>query len=296
MKPLIIAFFIALAMISYSGYSQDVVDTTSYEVETKDGNIYLGQILFENDSIVRLRTTNIGDITIQRKNIKSIVQLKGGEIIDGQYWFENPQASRYFWQPNGYGLKKGEAYYQNIWIFWNQVSVGFSDYFSAGAGIVPLFLFGGAPTPVWITPKFSIPVVRDKFNIGTGALMGTVLGEDETGFGILYGVTTFGSKDKNFSIGLGYGYAGGDWADAPTITFSGMVRTGENGYFITENYFIGTAEDNILLLSLGGRRMVRRVGIDAAVVIPTGFDGDLIVIPILGLTVPFGNVPGNRNN
>lgn len=296
MKPFIIAFFITLAMISYKGYSQERVDTTSYEVETKDGNIYLGQILFENDSIVRLRTANIGEISINKKNIKSIVQLKGGELVDGQYWFENPQASRYLWQPNGYGLKKGEAYYQNIWVFWNQVSFGFSDYFSAGAGTVPLFLFGGAPTPVWITPKFSIPVVRDKFNIGTGALMGAVLGEDETGFGILYGVTTFGSKDKNFSIGLGYGYAGGDWADAPTITFSGMVRTGENGYFITENYFIGTAEDNILLVSLGGRRMVRRVGIDAAVVIPTGFGGDLIVIPILGLTVPFGKVPGNRNN
>ena len=32
--------------------------------------------------------------------------------------------------------------------------------------------------PVIVTAKISIPVVRDRMNIGTGALLGTILGED----------------------------------------------------------------------------------------------------------------------
>ncbi len=66
--------------------------------------------------------------------------------------------------------------------------MGVTNYFSIGAGIVPVFLFGGGATPVWITPKFSIPVVKDKFNVGAGALVGTVLGASGTGFGLLYGL------------------------------------------------------------------------------------------------------------
>jgi len=48
----------------------------------------------------------------------------------------------------------------------------------------------------------SIPVSKEKFNLGGGALLGTVLGAEETGFGILYGISTLGSKDKNVSLGL----------------------------------------------------------------------------------------------
>jgi hypothetical protein len=65
-------------------------------------------------------------------------------------------------------------------VLFNQGGYGVTNYFSIGAGILPVFLFGGGATPVWITPKFSIPVVIDKFNVGAGALAGTVLGESGT--------------------------------------------------------------------------------------------------------------------
>jgi hypothetical protein len=270
-------------------------DTTLYKIETRDGNEFIGRIVTQDQTTIVFQTEKFGEITINKSDVKSIIAILKGRSQDGSYWFENPQATRYFWQPNGYGLRKGESYYQNIWIFFNQVSVGVTDNFSIGLGIVPLFLFAGAPTPVWITPKFSIPIAADKFNLGAGALMGTVLGEEESGFGIAYGVSTFGSRDKNVSVGLGYGYAGGDWATSPTISLSAMIRTGERGYFITENYYIGSGGDNLVLLSLGGRRIVKRVGIDFALVMPVDA-GDFFAFPILGLTVPFGNVPNNVLN
>ena len=260
-------------------------DTAAYyRIETYDGNVYVGEILSNQGNLMKVRTTNIGEISINTKDIVSMKRVRSDQ--SQQYsgrWFDYLQSSRYFYSPSGYGLKKGDAYYQNVWIFFNQFSMGFSDYFTAGVGMVPLFLFGGAPTPVWVTPKFSIPVVENKFNIGAGALLGTVigLGEPDGSFGIVYGIGTVGSRDKNFSIGVGYGYANGDFADLPAITFSGMLPVGRRNYLITENYLI----DDIALFSIGGRSLINRVTLDYGVFLPTEA-GTFIAIPWLGLVIP----------
>ena len=285
------AFFIVIVSITlfvHESYGQDLQDSTIYSIETNDGNEYIGRIISRDEEKITLLTDKLGEIKIYTKYITSIKEVSEESIKEGSYWFENPQAARYFWAPNGYGLKKGEAYYQNVWILFNQVSVGITDNFSLGAGIVPLFLFAGAPTPVWITPKFSIPVVKDKFNVGAGALAGAVIGESGASFGILYGSTTFGSKDKNLSIGLGYGFAGGEWADGPAINVSGMIRTGPRGYLLTENYYIGFGDDKLALLSFGGRRIIKKISLDFGGIIPITTDIPFIVIPWLGITIPMG--------
>jgi hypothetical protein len=186
-------------------------------------------------------------------------------------------------------MKAGEVYYQNIWILYNQVSVGVTNYFSTSVGIVPLFLFAGAPTPVWVVPKFSVPVVRDKFNLGLGALAGYVIGAENAGFGILFGNATVGSRNSNMSIGIGYGFAGGEMADRPIINLNGMVRIGQKGYFLTENYYIPSDEGALVLLIMGGRSIVKKVGIDYGLVGPFSPDMDyFFVIPWLGITIPIG--------
>jgi hypothetical protein len=261
-------------------------DSTIYNIETTDGNEYVGMIVDKDNMSVLLKTELLGEISIPLSGIKRIKQISSSRLIKGQYWFENPQSARYFWAPNGYGLKKGEGYYQNVWIFFNQMSVGVTDNFSMGGGIVPLFIFGGAPTPVYITPKFSIPVVENKFNIGLGALGVTVVGEEDASAALLYGTTTFGSKDRNISVGLGYGYASGQWSNGPAINISGMVRTGPRGYFITENYYIGLGGDAAGIISLGGRSIIKRVSLDYGGFIPIVESDTFIMIPWLGITVP----------
>lgn len=269
-------------------------DTAMYRIETVDGNEYIGRIVTQDTEKLVLKTDRLGEITLRKIDIKKMTLVNVTQMKDGNYWFDNPQSTRYFWQPNGYGLKKGEGYYQNVWILFNQVSVGITDNFLVGVGIVPLFLFAGGSTPVWIAPKLSIPIKNEKLNMGAGALMGTVLGEEEANFGIAYGTVTVGSRDKNFSLGLGYGYAGSDWADAPTISFSAMIRTGQRGYFLTENYYIGSSEEDIMLFFIGGRRLIKNSGIDFGLLIPTQTDGQLVAIPWLGVTFPFGKTTSSK--
>lgn len=263
--------------------------TKTMRIETKDGNIYIGNLITEDSLTLVLKTDRLGVINIPLADIKSRTEMSDAKNVEGQFWLPNPQSSRYFWAPNGYGLEKGSAYYQNIWILYNQVSVGITDNFSIGAGMLPLFLFAGASTPIFFVPKISVPVVRDKLNIGTGAFLGTVLGEDTGWFGLLYGTTTVGSRDKNFSLGMAYGFSQDQWMQSPIWNLGGMIRTGPKGYLISENYIISGSGATVVIVSLGGRTIIRNVGLDYSLWIPFNDEMDsFFAIPFLGITVPIG--------
>ena len=248
-------------------YSQ-TQDSSLVQIETNDGNEFIGTVINEDEQSMTLKTENLGIITIRQADIKVRRSILQNQIKEGSLWFDNPQASRYFWAPNGYGLKKGEAYYQNIWVLWNQFSVGISDNFSMGGGIIPLFLFDGAPTPIFITPKVSLPLKEEKVNIGAGMLAGVVLGEDFSTFGLLYGTSTFGSRDKNVSLGLAYGFADGELANSPLINVSTLIRTSPRMYFISENYILPFEDASGVILGLGGRWIIKKAALDFMAAIP----------------------------
>lgn len=289
MNKLIVCLTICsiLFFLSQPASSQNQ-DTVKTRIETIDGNDFIGILLEKTTEIVRLKTENLGEITIKMTDVKRVSEIGPISSKDGVFWLDNPQATRYFWAPNGYNLKSGEGYYQNVWVLFNQAIFGLTDHFSAGVGLMPLFLFPETPTPVWLTAKFSYPVVENKFNLGAGVLAGTLIGEEQAGFGILYGISTFGSKDQNVNIGLGWAFAGGEMANRPTVNLSATVRTGAKGYFITENYFIATSDEFVAMIMLGGRRIIKRTGLDYGILIPLASDmGGFVAVPWLGFTVPF---------
>ena len=93
---------------------------------------------------------------------------------------------------------------------------------------------------------------------------------------------------KNLNIGVGWAFGGGEIAKIPTINVSAMIRTGPKGYFITENYIIGTTNTFLAIISLGGRRIINHTGLDFGAFIPIGaYIGSFVAIPWLGFTVPF---------
>jgi hypothetical protein len=272
-------------------HSQELTDsTTLLIVETVDGNEFIGTLVDEDDSQLILLTEIYGRVHIPISQIKTRRVLKKSSLIEGEHWFDNPHATRYFFMTNGYGLRKGEAYYQNTWILFNQINYGITNNISIGGGMIPLFLFAGAPTPVFLTPKVTLPIVKDKFNVGAGAILGYVLGEG-VGFGIGYGAMSLGNRDRNLTLGVGWAYADSQWADSPTLTLSGMIRVGRKGYLLTENYYIGIEGSAVGILSFGGRSVQKRLAIDYGLFIPLGTEiGTFFAIPWLGIAVPFGNI------
>ena len=286
--------FSAWAVASGPVFAQEEQDSSKmWRIETIDGKEYYGYILSRDDAVIRLKTAMLGVISIPAGSVRSIEPVGPQLIREGEVWADNPQATRYFVSANAYGLKKGEGYYQNIWVVFNQVSIGISDNASIGIGMLPLFLFGGAPTPVWLTPKFSFPIVPGKFNVGGGALLGGVIAEDGGFFGIPYGIATFGSRDRNLTLGLGYGFAGGEWAPAPTVTLSGITRISRRSYLMTENLIPSIGEDVGGIISFGGRTVWTGISLDYGLIIPVGAGIDsFVAIPLIGLVVPFGKTQG----
>ena len=279
---------IAIVATGFYCYAQNQSEIKKYHIETSDGNSYVGQVISSDSTKVVLKTDKLGEITILYKDIKKKTALDANQVKGDKIWFENPQSTRYFFSPNGYGLKKGEGYYQNVWVLVNSFAVGVNDYVSIGGGVIPLFLFAGTPTPAYITAKVSIPVVKDKFNLGAGVLAGAALGASESGFGIFYGIATVGSKDANLSLGLGYGFVSGSISKAPMINVNGMVRIGPRGYLLTENYIFSDANSTTVMLSFGGRTIIKGAGLDYGLLFPVAEGSGFFAVPWLGITIPFG--------
>jgi hypothetical protein len=294
--PLILAILLLLLVSSFSETkAQEVVDSTSlWMIDTKDGNTFIGKIVDENREGLILLTDIYGKVHIPFSQMKVRKEIKPSNLVEGEHWFANPHATRYFFMTNGYGLRQGEGYYQNTWILFNQMNYGITKNISLGGGLVPLFLFAGAPTPVFLTPKVTLPIVKDKLNVGAGGIVGYVIGES-AGFGIAYGAMSVGNRDKNLTLGVGWAYADSEWASSPTLTLSGMARVGRKGYLLTENYYIGISEDeSVGIISFGGRSVQKRLAIDYGLFIPVGAEiGSFVAIPWLGIAVPFGNTQQN---
>lgn len=285
--------FFAICGQALAQTNSAIADSSVYLVQTNDGNEYTGILISDNGNEIILKTKNIGEIKILKSNMESMQLVSASEIKGDQIWTHTAQDARYFFAPNGYGLRKGEGYYQNTFLFFNQVSYGFTNNFTMGLGMIPLFLFAGAPTPVWLTPKVQFPLIKDKLNIGGGALIGTILGLDteeggSNSFGIAYGTITAGSRNSNISFGLGYGFAGGEWGNYPSINFSGMVRISERWYLVTENYLFDGGTSSAGVFSGGARCMFKKCSIDFAV-LEVGADGTYYPVPWLSFAVPIGH-------
>jgi len=276
--------FALIFVITSSAYAQQ---SDLYRVETTDGNTFVGQLISETDEAITILTESAGEITISRKNIRKMTLLENDQMREDGYWHDNPQSTRYLFAPNAIGLRKGEGYYQNTWILFNNVNYGITNNFSLGAGTVPLFLFGSSSTPFWIMPKLSIPVASDLVHLSAGALIGGVIGEEDGSGGLLYGTGTVGDTNKNLTLGLGYAYGGGEISSTPVVNISGMYRTGQSIYFISENYFIPDTDAGGLV-SFGVRWAPENFAVDFALIRPLEDFGSFVGLPWLGLTIPFG--------
>jgi hypothetical protein len=78
---------------------QDLVDqdsTVLYKIETRDGNVFIGEIVEQNSEKIILKTENFGTVTILKTNLKSIDIINPDRIKENIYWADHMQSTRYF--------------------------------------------------------------------------------------------------------------------------------------------------------------------------------------------------------
>jgi hypothetical protein len=266
-------------------------------VDLKDGKHIEGKLLERiGDTVVIESDTFIAHVNI--KNIKNIQELNSNNTNFDKYLYnENKHAPHGFFAPTGFGLRKGEGYYKNFYLFVNHLNYGFTDNFSIELSTETLSLLaaGNGVSPfqvIYAVPKISYTVAKD-VNLGLGVYIAhfgsDIFGSSGNGanVGIPFGVTTLGNRDNNFSIGLGtlLFAPSANETNIFVASLSGQLRLAKNFGLVTENYLFrspsfGGGNASFPLGSIGMRYMSDNFSFDLGI--------NNLRLPVLGFSVPFG--------
>ena len=252
-------------------------DTSTYIVLTNDGGEFIGKIISDDGRELQLNTINKGLVIIPKYAIKSITKANADNLRGGEYFFENPHASRYFYTPTGYGMKKGTGYVQTIWGLYYQLQYGITDNFSFG---VSTTIVG---SPIMFTPKYSHEI-NPKLHLAVGAQFGfetySAIAGDPALLGIGYASLTTGSKEDNMTFGLGYAQASfdGESGGGAAVSVAGVTRLAKKISLMGEFWYLPTEGT---LFGGPGLRIMRKTDniLDVGFWV-VGFQGDFIPLPI----------------
>jgi hypothetical protein len=206
----------------------------------ESGITYVGTVIDRTEKEITILTDANTKIQVLLTSIQDIRVIPKSQIHNGEYWYPNPNDSRYLFAPSAFNLKQGEGYYQNTYLFINSFNYGITDNFSMGLGFEFFSTFASIDNDVFdpiyfLTPKYSMQV-SENVRVGVGVLYGKIT-DDIGGFGIGYGLVTYGNPEHNATLGLGFGFFDGELSSDPVITFSGMTRLSRRISLVTENWF-----------------------------------------------------------
>ena len=280
-----------LLMVCLSALCQTAVsqEARRVQIQTSADRTFIGYIQSESPQEVILLTESLGEVAIPKMNILSITDIAEGEVVSNEG--KNAQPSRYFFAPSGFQLPKGEGYYQNTLLIYNQFSYGLSDHVTIGVPIVIPFL-GGISVKVG-TQLGSANEEGHSLHSSAGVLyLVPITGNTDVGAGIAFANLSYGNENNNITFGLGQAFANSgsdvqDLSESPLINLGGMLKVGRRKWVMSENYFSlgGPTTDAQSLLSLGiraGRPNESGALWDIALIT----DGN-VIFPSVGVTVPF---------
>jgi hypothetical protein len=262
-----------------------LADTTRVQVfRLSDGSVVAGRVVeMRGDSVVV--RTQTGQLTVARSAIRSVRERAASTMRTGEYWPEDPNATRLFFAPTGMMLQRGEGYFCDIWVFLLCLTAGVNDRITMGGGMSVVPGIDISDNVFYLTPKVGL-VAAEKVHVALGAFTGWTgaVTDEANSFGILYGVSTFGAEDSNVSLGVGYAYYNDEIADAPLVLGGVKLRLSRGTALISENYVLPGSEGGIV--SLGLRFFNERIAGDVAFVRLLG-SGDDFTVPYVGLAVSF---------
>ena len=238
-----------------------------YKITLKDGSTLVGTLINERPDSLEFRTGSGLLVTVAQDQVTGKEEVSG-TIEDGEYKRYDPNTSRLFFGPTARPVHGG--YFSTYEIFFPFIAFGIADVFTLAGGmtLVP----GATDQLFYVAPKITF-LNTEEFGLAGGLVYTNVFGEDEGngGAGIAYGVTTFGSKRAAATLGLGFGFSGGEWAHQPVIVVGGEAQLSNSVALLTENWIpVGS---DVQMLSFGIRFFGDHLSSDLAFLIPLTPEG-----------------------
>ncbi len=265
---------------------------STVEVRLRDGSVLFGRVESQTEMQLVLITRSGARVEIPRSEILSLRAV--AMRADGEVWPEDPNYTRLFFTSTGRALRKGEGYVASFYLFLPFVAYGVTDRFTIAGG-TPI-LPGAFGRVLYVAPKYTIfDSPRHSFAVGG---LGFFAPEsiDEGSLGILYGVSTIGTRDRAISIGAGWGYFVGDemgsgTSSEPVFVLGGEQRITRRVKLITENWLsVNPGVDGVW--SGGFRFIGDRLSADLGVIGFTSEGG--CCAPLVNFVWAFGNQKAPR--
>ena len=277
--------FISTCLIVFSVFLF-AQDSEMVEIETQDGNIFLGTIVEESAEGYQLKTQDGIIINVPIESVKRLNKVETASV-EGQVWRADPNKSMYLFAPSAFPIEKHKAYCRDFCLFFPSYNRGFGNNFSFQAGA---FVFPGMEldvVPVVLSGKFSLPQVGPA-RLAAGMMYVRVpLENSEFGAGLAFGSATIGNRFTHFTASLGWGYLrdGKQWefANDPILVLAGNKRI-SNSFAIVAEYWLPPEVDDPsnLPIALSGRFIGRRIAVDIGGFFSKNMEG--IPFPLINFT------------
>ena len=280
MKQILTICLFISSVVLYSQNNQLV------EIETKDGNIFLGTIIKESDEGIILKTQDGIRISVPNSSIKNLSKIETTEV-EGQVWRADPNKSMYLFAPSAFPIEKQKVYCRDFCLVFPSYNRGFGNNFSlqAGAFVFPGMQFDNIP--IVLSGKFSLPELGPA-RLATGMMYISVPGQSTSfGAGFAFGSATIGNRFTHFTASLGWGYFRDenewDFAEKPILVLASNIRV-LNSFAVVAEYWLPPEVDDPtnLPIALSGRFIGRRFAVDIGGFFTKDMEG--IPLPLINFT------------
>jgi hypothetical protein len=279
-----IFFFLVLLSVNHPLHAQqDSSSQSLYKIALTDGSELRGTIKSENSNEITFKTISGLCTNIPKRQIRSIEKL-AGEVIFGRIRHTDPNRTRLFFAPTARSLQAGQGYFADYEIFFPMLAVGIADVLTLAGGmsLIP----GAEQQALYFAPKVT-PLHSDMFNLASGVLYVHIPDNESFNFGAAYGVATFESENAALTCGLGWGFAGDEFANEPIILLGGEFRASNSIKFISENWI--PPNSDIVLFSFGVRFFGEQLAADLGLLTPLGVETEgFPFMPWIGFVYNFG--------
>ena len=280
MKQILTICLFIFSVVLYSQNNQLV------EIETKDGNIFLGTIIKESDEGIILKTQDGIQISVPNSSIKNLSKIETTEV-EGQVWRADPNKSMYLFAPSAFPIEEQKVYCRDFCLVFPSYNRGFGNNFSlqAGAFVFPGMQFDNIP--IVLSGKFSLPELGPA-RLATGMMYISVPGQSTSfGAGFAFGSATIGNRFTHFTASLGWGYFRDenewDFAEKPILVLASNIRV-LNYFAVVAEYWLPPEVDDPtnLPIALSGRFIGRRFAVDIGGFFTKDMEG--IPLPLINFT------------
>lgn len=257
------------------------------EVRLTDGSVLIGRIVEETADRLVVVTQGGSRVELDRSQVRSVTSARG-RMVGGEFWNEDPNATRLFFAPTARAVPEGEGYFSVFQLLFPFVAYGATDRITLAGGtpVIP----GAIARVLYLAPKVEvIRMPQASFAVGALALFAPEA-FDQGSLGVVYGVGTFGGPDRAVTLGAGFPFiASGDnsdLADQPLMMLGGEQRLTRRTKLITENYFVPGTSGAVLTggVRFFGERLSADFGLGAAT------DGGSLgcCLPLVNFVYSFG--------